>query len=127
MTSQFSIKDYLIEQKLANEEGELLESNIFPRSSDWGIGPYYYDEAMIYLCTLVRFFEDYRMLDNLNFFITKENGKYRVLINQIDRNEDYAHPNLEWNLVLETLDFLIPHMAASNISYLASQVFFNNP
>lgn len=126
MTSQFSIQKYLIENKLANEEGDVLASNIFPRSSTWGMGPYDKSEAMIYLCTLVKFFDYYCMLDNLNIFITEEDGNYTILINEIDRNHDYAHPTLEWNLVSETLEFLIPHMASSNVSYLASQVFFKN-
>jgi hypothetical protein len=121
----FSVKHYLIDKKLATEEGKLICSNIFPRSSTWGLGPYYEDVVIIYLVTLIHFFEEEGMLDNLNIFITDEGGRYNILINEIDRRYDYAHPNLEWDLIMDTIEFLLPHMAGSNISYLSGNLFFN--
>lgn len=126
MSNEFSVKDYLIEQRLVDEKGNLIVSGIFPRSCDWGMGPYSHDKTLLYLCTLVHFFDYYSMLHNLNIFIEqdeKDTGAYTIDINQIDRREDYAHPNLEWNLVLETLDYLVPLMSGSVVSSLSWRAF----
>lgn len=127
MTNEFSVKDYLIEQLLVDKKGNLIVSNIFPRSCDWGIGPNSHDKTLLYLCALVHFFDYYSMLHNLNIFIEqdeKDSGAFNIDINQVNRREDYAHPNLEWNLVLETLDYLVPLMSGSEISNLAWHAFF---
>ena len=123
MTYQFLVKDYLVEQLLVDEKGNLIVSNIFPRSCDWGIGPNSHDKTLLYLCTLVHFFDYYSMLDNLNIFIeqdSKDTGAYHIDINLIDRADD---SNLEWNLILETLDYIIPLMSSSEVSSLAWHAF----
>lgn len=120
----FSVKKYLLDNRLADETGELLESATLPSNPDWGLGPYASWEAMIYLCTLIHFFEDKCMLDNLDISLRKSNDFYfEILIDEKDKGMDYAHPNFEWNLIIETIDHLLPHMASSNVSWLSGGLF----
>lgn len=119
----FSVKQYLIDSNLVTKEGEFVCEDSLPNPA-WGIGPYDYHKAMICLCTLIHFFEDKCMLDNLKFSIRDcGNRDYEILIDEKDRRYDYAHPNFDWGTILDTIEFLIPHMASSNVSYLGGMFF----
>ncbi len=125
----FSPKNYLIENKLANEKGEVLFSNIFPRSPTWGLGPYSESKALMYLVTLLHFFDDKCMLDNLNIFTVNDDedkAAVTIYINEVDRNHDYAHPNLEWDLIVDTVDFLVERMTGAEISRMSKNLFFKD-
>jgi hypothetical protein len=120
----FSIKEYLISNKLASEKGKLIATDSLPNPA-WGIGPYAEWEAMIYLCTLVHFFNEKGMLDNLTFSLkNSDDFYYSIFIDEIDRSQsDY---NFDWSIIIDMLDFLIPHMAGSNVTYLSGQLFWEN-
>lgn len=125
--NDFSIKQYIVDNKLADEEGHLLASPVLPDNPAWGLGPYNRWEAKIYLCTLIHFFEHKGMLDNLSITIEDMGDKdYTIYVDEIDRCYDYAHPNFDWGIVMDTVEFLLPHMASSNISYLSEMIFFDN-
>lgn len=126
--ADLSIKELLIKYKLANEEGELLGSDSLP-PADWGLGPYYWWECMIYLCTLIHFFREECMLENLEIAIEKggERAKgnpdlYEIIIHEKDRRETNS---FDWSIVLNTIEHLLPQMAGSNQTYLAGQLFYN--
>lgn len=124
--SDLSVREILIKNKLADEEGNLLQSESLPVNPSWGLGPYAPWQCMIYLCTLVHFFKEKCMLENLEIAINKTDDiDYEILINEKDRRYDYAHPFWDWSIVLDTIDHLYGWMAGSNQTYLAGQLFFN--
>jgi hypothetical protein len=46
-------------------------------------------------------------------------------IYEIDKSmTDYSY--FDWSLITDVLEFLIPHMAPSNVTYLAGQLFWEN-
>lgn len=121
----FSIEQYLLENKLINSEYKLLESKNIPINPEWGLGPYYWDETKIYLCTLIHFFKEKGVLDNIKIYLeSSDEYRYRVYIDLLDKKNYYMDFN--WDLVLETINFLIPSMAGSNVSYLADMLIVNN-
>lgn len=121
---QFSIREFCISRNLTGQEGDIIAEDNLPNPA-WGLGPYAYDEALIYLCTLVKFFHAHGMLDNMLFSFKKmdEDGVfYTLYIDEVERSGYMP----DWGIVTDTLEFLIPHMAGSNVSYLAGQLFFDN-
>ncbi len=126
---EFSVKQYLLDNRLVNEMAEVVTSEIFPRSPTWGIGPYSNDRALVYLVTLVHFFEYHAMLDNLGIFIVNEaddKQAYTIYINEIDRKYDYAHPSFDWGVVSDTIEFLVKPMTDSEMSRLGKNLFFKD-
>jgi hypothetical protein len=77
--SDFSIKDYLIDNKLANKKGELIASDNIPTNAAWGLGPYVSWDAMIHLTTLIHFFNEKDMLNNLVFLLKESNEFYYTI------------------------------------------------
>jgi hypothetical protein len=121
--NDFSVKQYLIDNNLVTKEGEFICRNTLVNPA-WGLGPFDKHRMMIYLCTLVHFFEDKCMLDNLTIEIRDCGDQdYALRIDEKDRRYDYAHPNFDWSIVLDTIEFLLPHMASSNVSYLAGMFY----
>jgi len=130
MSDDFSIREYLINNGLTDQEGELITGPGL-ENPDWGILVCGQPETILRLCTLVYFFEREGMLDNLKIAIRRvdenrkldENGSwFDIDIDQIERRFD----SFNWDVVLDTIDFLEKHMAPSNISYLAGQLFSEN-
>lgn len=127
MNRQFSIKNYLINKCLASKEGNLLTiDRELPTHTSWSLGPYCNDTAMIYLCTTIHVMENYGVLDNLDIILTSDNDLYNIHINEISRIEQNDRAYQVWDGALKTLDFLIPCMAASNVSWLADGLFWEN-
>ncbi len=127
--SDFSVKQYLIDNKLATEKGEFIttDKSKIPSSVTWGLGPYAKDETMIYLCTTIHIMEYHGALDNLEIsIVAKDDIYYRIYINEIDRSQGLYRAYEAWDGALRTLDYLIPYMAGSNVSYLAGGTFFEN-
>ena len=61
------------------------------------------------------------MIDNLVFAIkTQDDLHYEILIDRLDRKDNSY---FQWDVVLDTIEHLLPHMAGSNISYLADGLF----
>lgn len=122
MTHEFSVKDYLIANKLANEDADLICTDSLPNPA-WGLGPYNQWETLIYLCTLVQFFHKKDILDNMLFSLKKSGpNTYSIFIDEVNPQ---LYP-FDWNIVVDTVDYLVPYMAGSNVSYLAGQLFFDS-
>lgn len=123
----FSVKKYLIDNKLVTEDGKLITTDKqIPSNTTWGLGPYASDRAMIYLCTTIYIMDYHCALDNLDICITTDDDLYYdIHINEIDRAEQHHRAYEAWDGALRALDFLVPHMASSNTSYLAGNLFYD--
>lgn len=120
----FSIREFCISRNLTGQEGDIIAEDNLPNPA-WGLGPYAWDEALIYLCTLVNFFHQQGYLDNMLFSFKKmdeEGIMYMLYIDEVEKSGYMP----DWSLIVDTLDYLIPAMAGSNVSYLAGQLFFDN-
>lgn len=115
------VKEYLVANKLADEQGKLICSNDL-ENPDWGYGPYNEWDTMIYLCTLVHFLNQQGILHNLKIALAKvDEYNYQINLDQIDKS--YLH-SFNWDTIIETIEYLIPFMAGSNVSYLAGGLFY---
>lgn len=126
--TDFSVKNFLIEKGLTDKEGKFIttDKEKIPSSVTWGLGPYAEDRTMIYLCSTIHIMEYHGALDNLDIKIVADGDiYYRIYINEIDRAQQHYRAYEAWDGALKTLDYLIPYMASSNISYLAGGCFFD--
>lgn len=117
-----SLKEFLVKNELTNQEGNLLPSTNLPTFTQEIAGGLDEWEASIILGAIIKMANDLFPIDfrDLRFGLFYENewDSWNVLV--WHHYEDMDLKALE--VVADTVRTLFPHMAGSNISYLASQI-----